>query len=166
MLKLLIDKLPRITKNRKKLERELGVKITNRGREVYIDGEAEKEFCAEKVILALNFGFPYEIALTLKNPEVIFEEINIKDHTKRTDKARIKGRIIGKAGKTLSTLSTLTGCNFEIKDNFVGVVGDAELIENATNAIISLIKGSKTGNVYARLEKHQKKPVIDLGLKR
>ena len=50
-------------------------------------------------------------------------------------------------------------------DNLVGIIGDAELIKNTQDAIISLIKGSKQSNVYTRLEKQKVKPVLDLGLK-
>jgi len=165
MLKLLIDKIPRITKNRKKLEETLKVKITNRGKEVFINGKSEEEYFAEKVIESLNFGFPYSQALLLKDGEYIFEIISIKDYTKRKDLKIIRSRIIGKQGKTLKTISTLTKCYFELKDNGIGIIGEPEYIQHAQQAIISLIKGSKQSNVYAYLEKHQPKPILDLGLK-
>jgi rRNA processing protein Krr1/Pno1 len=47
----------------------------------------------------------------------------------------------------------------------VGIIGDPEYMENAQEAIISIIHGSKHANVYSNLEKHQVKPVVDLGLK-
>ena len=166
MIKLICEKLPRITKNRKKLEKALDLKITNRGKEVYLEGDAESEYNGEKVIEALDFGFPFEIALLLKNSENIFEIVSIKENTTRKDFPRIRGRIIGKDGKTLKTLSNLTDCNLEIKDNFIGVIGDAERMQTAQEAIRLLIQGSKQGNVYAYLEKHQPKPIIDLGLKK
>jgi len=166
MIKLIIEKITRILKNKKKLEEELNIKITNRGKEVFIEGEAESEFIAEKIISALDFGFPFSDALELKNTDNILEIINIKDHTKRKDLSRIRSRIIGAKGKTLKTLSELTNCAIELKDNFIGIIGDAEFIEPTNNAIISLIKGSKQGNVYAYLEKHRPKEPIDLGLRK
>ncbi len=166
MKTLLIDKVPRITKNKKRLEKILKVKITNRGKEVNISGKPEDEFIAEKVIDALNLGFPFSVAILIKEEDFVFETIHIKDHTTRKDLERIRARIIGKKGKALQTLSQLTKCYFELKDNKIGIVGDAENIENAQEAIILIIKGSKHSNVYAHLEKHQVKPVIDLGLKR
>ena len=159
------EKVPRIIKNKKKLEEELNIKIKNRGKEVVIEGTPENEYVAEKVIDALNFGFPFSTALLIKKEENLFEIINIKDHTKRRDLKRIRARIIGKKGKTLGTLHQLTKCHFELKDNHVGIIGDPEYIENAQEAIISLIHGSKHANVYSNLEKHQVKPVVDLGLK-
>lgn len=165
MIKLICNKLPRITKNHKRLEDNLGVKITTRGKEVYVNGNPEAEYEAEKIIEALEFGFPYSTVLLLKDGEYIFEIINIKHYTTRKDLARIKGRIIGAKGKTLKTLSHLTKCYFEIKDNCIGIIGDPEYIKNAQEAIIHLIKGAKQANIYSYLEQHQPEPIFDLGLK-
>ena len=68
-------------------------------------------------------------------------------------------------GKTIKTLSELTKCDFEVKDNDVGIIGDPEYLKNGQQGIISLIQGSKQANVYNYLEKHQVEPIIDLGLK-
>ncbi|MFC1710747.1 KH domain-containing protein [Nanoarchaeota archaeon] len=165
MKKIICDKLVRITKNRKNLEKKLNVKITNRGKEVSINGKPEEEYTAEKVIDALNFGFPFSVAMLISEQDFTFEILNIKDYTKRHDLDRVRARIIGKKGKTLSTLNQLTHCNFELKDNKVGIIGNAEHIANAQQAVISIIQGSKQTNVYSFLEKHQVKPVEDLGLK-
>ena len=159
------EKLPRILKSKKKLETELNIKISNRGKEVSITGEPEDEYIAEKVIDSINFGFPISDALAIKKENFLFEVINIKEHTKRKDLERIRARIIGTEGKTLKTLGKLTKCSFELKDNEVGIIGSPEHIKNAQEAIISIIKGSKQGNVYSFLEKHQVGPVLDLGLK-
>lgn len=165
MKKILSEKLPRILKNKKRLEKSLNVKITNRGKEVTIRGSSVDEYPAEKVIDAINFGFPISAALLIKDEDFIFEIINIKDHTKRKDLNRIRARIIGTKGKTLKTLHEITRCNFELKDNYIGIIGDPEDMENSEKAIISLIKGSKQSNVYNYLERHHLKPVFDLGLK-
>ena len=47
----------------------------------------------------------------------------------------------------------------------MGIIGAPELIENAQESVISIIKGSKQSNVYSHLEKNQPKSVIDLSLK-
>ena len=159
------EKVPRIIKNKKRLEEKLNVKIKNRGKEVTIEGKPEDEYVTEAVIKALEFGFPFSVAMMIKDQNYMFEIINIKDHTNRRDLKRVRARIIGKGGKTLKTLHNLTTCHFELKDNFIGIIGDPEYIKNAQEAIISLIKGSKHSNVYSYLEKHQFKPVVDLGLK-
>jgi ribosomal RNA assembly protein len=165
MQKLICEKFPRITKNRRKLEEELDVKITNRGKEVVIEGSPENEYVAEKVIQALNFGFPFAQALSIKTDELEFEIIPIKTNTRQKNLERVRGRVIGTKGKTLKTLSTLTDCFLEIKDNEIGVIGDPEKLQAAQDAITSLLRGSKTSNVYSYLERHQPKKIWDLGLK-
>jgi KH domain-containing protein len=154
-----------VTKAKKRLESALNVKIITKKGEIEIDGSPEDEFIAEKVIDAINFGFPFQVALSIKKDDNLFEILNIKDYTHRKDLETIRARIIGTKGKTFRTLNHLTECNFEIKGNEVGIIGSPECIENAQNAIIFIIQGSKQANVYAFLEKHQVKPIIDLGLK-
>ncbi|GBE19560.1 MAG TPA: hypothetical protein ENG87_02340 [Candidatus Pacearchaeota archaeon] len=165
MKTIICDKIVRVIKGKRKLERELGVKITNKGKEVSIDGGPEDEYIAEKVIDALGFGFPFSTAMLIKEEEFMFEIINIKDHTTRKDLKIIRARIIGKKGSTLKTLCELTKCFFEIKENQIGVIGNPEHIKNAEEAITSLIRGAKQSNVYTHLEKNQPKEVLDLGLK-
>lgn len=165
MKTILSEKLPRILRNKKRLEKALNIKITNRGKEVQIHANPEEEFTAGKVIDALNFGFSFSVAISIKEEDLEFEILHIKDHTTRKDLERVRARIIGRGGKTLKTLNQLTKCNFELKDNQIGIIGDPEYIENAQESVISIIKGSKQSNVYSHLEKNQLKPVIDLGLK-
>lgn len=162
---LICEKISRIIKNKKRLEEELNVKIKNRGKEITIEGKPEDEYIAEMIIEALEFGFPFSVAMMIKEHEYIFEIINIKDYTKRKDLKKIRARIIGKQGKTFKTIQSLTKCHFELKDNSVGIIGDPEYIKNAQEALIYLIRGAKHSNVYSYLEKHQVKPVFDLGLK-
>ena len=59
MEKIICEKPNRIIKNRKKLEGKLGIKITEKGKEITIHGSPEDEYIAEKVIEALEFGFPF-----------------------------------------------------------------------------------------------------------
>lgn len=166
MKKIISDKLPRILKAKKKLEKELEVKIAHRGKEVYIQGSPENEYLAEKAIDAINLGFAMAEAIAIKKEDLIFEIINIKDFTRSKDLERVKGRIIGKAGRALKTLSHLTNCSLEIKNNEVGIIGEADEVQNAREAIIMLARGSKHGNVYAYLEKNRPQPILDWGLKK
>ena len=165
MKRFFIDKLGRIIKLRKQIEKELDVVISNKGKEITINGTPEEEYIAEKVIDAVDFGFALEIALLIGDEDYLFEIINIKNYTKKTDLEKIRARIIGTKRKTLNAIEQLTKCFFQVKGNEVAIIGDAEYIYNAQQAIISLIRGAKQANVYAYLEKHQVVPVYDLGLK-
>lgn len=151
--------------NKNRLETALKVKISQKAKEIILEGESPNEFLAEKVVEAMDLGFITPTALQILEEDFMFEKINIKNHTKRKDLERIRGRIIGIKGKTLGTLQSLTNCHLALKNNFVGIIGPAEWIENAQTAIISLIKGSKQANVYAYLEHHRVEAVVDLGIK-
>ena len=165
MKKVFSEKFKRIIRNKEKLEENLKVKITNRGREIFIEGESEEEYYAEKVIDALDFGFSFSTAILIKKGDFIFEILNIKDYTKRKDLERIRARIIGQGGKTLKVLHDLTECYFELNENKVGIIGLSEYVKHAEEAVISIIKGAKQSNVYNFLERNREKPVVDLGLK-
>ncbi len=157
MQEIYIEKLNLIISNKKKLESELDVKITNKGKNLFIDGDAEKEYTAIEVMKAINLGFSIEKALLLKRENIILQSLNIKDITKRHDLERVRARIIGTKGKTLKTLNNITNCEFSLKDNKIGIIGGAEEIEDAIQATTSLVQGSKQGNVYSRVEREKKR---------
>ena len=75
MKTILSEKITRIIKSRKKLEEKLNVKITNRGKEIFIKGKPEDEYIAEKVVDALNFGFPFQVAILIRESDFTFEII-------------------------------------------------------------------------------------------
>lgn len=162
---IISDDISKITKNKKRLENILRVKIIIQENEISVEGIPEDEYIAEKVLEAIDFGFPISVALLIKHEDFLFEILDIKKYTRRKDLETIRARIIGKGGKTLKTLNTLTECNFEIKNNNVGIIGSPELIKNAQDAVILIIQGSKQANVYTYLEKHHIEPIFDLGLK-
>jgi len=165
MKTLIIEKIARVIKNRQKLEILLNLKINNRGKEVTINGTPEDEYAGEQVLDALNQGFPFVEAISIKTENKVLEIVNIKDYTKKANLERIRGRIIGKGGKALKTLSGLTDSAMELKENHVGIITAPENLERATEALIAIIKGAKHGAVYKELEKSMPKPIYDLGLR-
>ncbi len=165
MRKIIAEKVIRIIKNKSNLEKELNVKLNISGKEITIVGESEDEYVAERVIEAISFGFPISNALSIKKQEFLFEILNIKDYTNQKDLERVRGRVIGKDGKALKTLSNLSECSIEILGNKLGIIGEAECVKNVEEACKALIKGTKHANVYSYLEKHRIQPILDLGLK-
>jgi len=165
MKTIMCSKIARIVKNHQKLMKELDVKITNRGREVTINGEPEDEYIAAQVIEALNFGFPYIEAISMKREGRLLETVNIKEYTTQKNMERVRGRLIGHHGKSLRTLSSLTGCAIEMLENTVGIIGEPENLERAASAIVAIAKGAKHSTVYRELENNMPKPIYDLGLR-
>lgn len=148
--------IQKILQNKNKLETTLKVKITNKGKLVFVNGKPEEEYIALQVIEAINLGFSTERALLIKDENIILQTLNIKDITKKHNLEEIRGRIIGTKGRTLKTLNKLTNCAISLKDNQIGIIGNAEEIEYAIQALTSLIQGSKQGHVYGRLEREKK----------
>jgi ribosomal RNA assembly protein len=148
--------LRELLNNKAKIERELKVKLSNQGRNIFIDGPAENEYLTLRVIEAINLGFSLDEALSLKNEFVILHILNIRDVTRRKDLERIRARLIGTEGKTKNNIENLSDCLISIHDNQVGIIGEAGCIEETIIAMRSLIQGSKQGNVYTRLERKKK----------
>lgn len=157
MQEIYIEQVGRVTNHKKRLERELNVTLTNKGKNVFVEGDADNEYTAMQVLEALKIGFSIERALALKDEEIILQTLHIKDITKRHDLESVRARIIGTDGKTLKTLNNLTNCAISLEDNNVGIIGYTDDIEEAIQSITSIIQGSKQSNVYSRLEKQKKR---------
>ena len=158
MQEIYTNSLKKILSNKKELEKELDVKITNRGKLIFLASENPlKEYIACQAIEALNLGFNLKCVLLLKKPEFQLEKIPIKNISRRKKLAEVRGRIIGTKGTTIELLQTLSNCPIALNGNIVGVIGDYEDIENARRAVERIIRGSKQGNVYSYLERQRKR---------
>jgi len=135
------------------LEKKLNVKIKITGKMAEIEGKPLDEYEASHIIEAVGFGFSAREALKLKEENMLFTKINIKDFTRRKNLEDVRSRIIGTEGKTKKTLEQISGCDMVLSNNIVGIIGPAEAIENATTAIKNIVRGSKQSNVYRYLEK-------------
>lgn len=151
--KLVTVNIRKIKKAIPVIESKVKVKISLNGNTIQIRGSELNEFLVEKVLTAVNFGFDVEDALLLINEDFVLEFINIKEHTPRKNLADIRARLIGKSGKAKRTIEELTGGVVVISSNMVGLIVDNEHLSSAVQGVISLIQGSKHGNVFSYLEK-------------
>ncbi|HLD98038.1 MAG TPA: hypothetical protein VI815_01815 [Candidatus Nanoarchaeia archaeon] len=156
MKEIYLKSIRKIMGNSKELESKLKVKISVKGDKTLISGKEVDEYFAERVLIALDFPFTIDEALLLLSETYMFSIVNIKDHTRRHDFNVIKGRIIGTKGKTLKVLKELSNSVIVVKDNDIAIISPVEEMENATQAVVSLIRGSKQGNVYTYLERGHK----------
>lgn len=161
-----VNKLRDVKRLKEELEKKVGVKIGFVGTKVSVDGDSVNEYVALQVFDAVNFGFSVRRALLLSQDDFVFRKVHIKEFTKRNLKD-IKARLIGKYGKTRKTIAEISGCEVLVKDGEVGIIGYADDVDNTEVAIINLIKGSKTSNMYKYLERmnREEKKEFDLGLK-
>lgn len=147
------EKTGEIRRTREELETKLGVKITLQGRKATIEGSVFNEYQASIVLEAISFGFSAKKAIKLIDEETVFTKLPIKNITRRKNLKEVRGRVIGKEGKTRKTMEDITGCDIVVNGNEVGIIGSAEEIEEAKTALVSLIRGSKEANVYRFLER-------------
>jgi ribosomal RNA assembly protein len=107
------------------------------------------------VVNAIASGFSPEKVFRLFDDDLlVFETINISNIAKtEKDLQRIKGRIIGSAGKTREVFENLTGVSISVYGKTISIIGYPEQNDVARVGIDMLLKGSTQKVVYKYLEK-------------
>jgi ribosomal RNA assembly protein len=110
------------------------------------------------LVKAIGRGFSPERALSILDDEMLM--LDVLDLSRlvgtRNDMARIKGRIIGKDGRSREIMERLTGAKVSVYGKTVAILGYPEQNRVARTAIEMLLDGAPHGNVYGFLEKkHQ-----------
>lgn len=116
-------------------------------------------FRAKEVIMAIGRGFSPEHAFRLLNEEdVVLEVIDLRQIVgkSQSDQKRLKGRVIGKEGKTRRVIEELTEANVSVYGHTISVIGDMDEAEVARAAIWMLIKGRQHRTVYRFLHKKRR----------
>lgn len=107
------------------------------------------------VIKAIGRGFNPEKAMRLFDDDMLTLEIidlsNIASTPK--DLKRLRGRIIGKNGKSREIFENLTGCKISVMGKTVSIIGHIDQILIARTGFEMLINGSPHGPVFSFLEK-------------
>lgn len=142
------------------LQKMSGIKIDvdNEEGEVYIHDEKAKDpLMALKlmdVVKAIGRGMNPEKAVRLFQDDEYFELIDLKEFVSGRDNqlARIRGRVIGKEGKTRSLIEDLTGVDMCIYGNTISLIGTSAGLPVAKQAIQMLLNGSEHSTVYRYLE--------------
>ncbi len=158
----------RIAKNRAKIEKAANVKILCQDDVVVISGNAENEYIASQIIEALELGFKLKHALLLAQEDYVLEKVWLKKRKSHKRAAEIRGRLIGTYGRVRRIIEELSDCYIVIKDNTVGIIGPAENVKAAVQAVTAIDQGSKFSTVFYGLEqaRARRKRDYDLGLKR
>jgi len=159
---LIFDKTTELRRNKTELEEKLNVKISIGRKRVEIEGDPLNEYEASIILNAINLGFSAKKALTLKDESKIFRILNIKDITRKKNLKQVRARIIGKEGKTKRTIENISSADIVIKDNEIGIIGNAELIEEIVTAVSSLVRGTKQANTYRYLEKMNRNKKLEM----
>lgn len=122
-----------------------------------VGNEALTLLAAREIVTAIGRGFNPDIALRLLKQDFSFELINIMDYAKsKNDLARLRGRVIGKEGKSRDVIEQLTSTDICVYGKTVGIIGRVEDVPNARRAIESLLSGSVHASVYKWLERQRR----------
>jgi len=144
-----------------RIEKETGVKILvdSETGEVTIDeSNAPDPMSGLKVrdlVKAIGRGFSEEKAFKLLRDDVYLKVIDIRDFAGKSAKRvrQIKGRLIGKQGKTRGIIEDLTGVSMSVYGHTVSLIGDIVELEVASRAVEMVLKGSEHSTVYRFLER-------------
>jgi len=113
---------------------------------------------AKEVIKAFGRGFDFEDALYLLDDSYVFCVINIKDFSGKSVSRlnELRGRVIGKKGKTKDIIEKIADVKLSIYGKTVSIVGRWDSINLVREAICMLLEGRKHGTVYRFLEDNVK----------
>lgn len=116
-------------------------------------------FRAKDIVTAIGRGFSAEHAFQLiDNEDALFEIIDLHESIGKSeaDLKRLKGRVIGKEGRTRSLIEELTETNISVYGHTIGIIGEGEQIEIAKQAVKMLLRGSLHATVYRFLHKKRR----------
>ena len=142
---------------RKRIEEALGVKlrVDSRSRDVEIalrdeKGDVSKLYQALNVVRAIGRGFSPERAFRLFDEDTLLDVIDLREYVVKSENAlrRVKGRIIGRDGKTRRLIEELTGVYVSVYGHTVSLIGGFDQLLVAREAVTKLIKGSQHKTVY------------------
>ena len=120
------------------------------------DGDPFLALRVAEVVRAIGRGFSPEHARALLDDELLlFEVISLADLSPKT-LSRTKGRVIGQNGKTRRTLEELAEVKISVYGKTVGLLGRADKVRVASEAIEMLIRGAPHSSVYRFLERKRK----------
>lgn len=123
--------------------------------EINCEEDHLREFRLLETLKAVGRGFSPEKALEiLDNDLLMLEVIDLSDvaHTPK-EMLRIKGRLIGKNGRTRELAETLIDVKISVYGKTVSIIGYPDHNTIVRNAIQMLIDGAPHGVVYKFLEK-------------
>ena len=119
-------------------------------------------FRARETVTAIGRGFSPERAFRLlhddDDEEILLKVIDLRDVVGRSqsDIKRLKGRVIGKNGKTRMLIEELTEASLSVYGHTISIIGNADQTEAAKEAVRMLIRGSQHSTVYRFLHRKRR----------
>jgi len=148
-------------KTRKLIEAKTGIKmeVDSESGEVRVKRTDETAAAALKaldIIRAIARGFSPEHALELLREDIYLKVIDLEELVRNERSvARQRARLIGTEGKARRMLEERTGARISIYGNTVAIIGDAESVDVASEAVAKIATGMPHGNVYREIQRRQ-----------
>lgn len=123
--------------------------------DVLIKGEESLNlYVVTDVVKAIGRGFSPKVAINLLDDRYMLDIIDVTDYTGKSqkDKIRLRGRVIGREGKSRTMIENITNTKISVYGKTVGVLGEVENVAMARKAVDMLLSGAPHGNVYRWLE--------------
>jgi len=145
---------------KKEIEESTGcsLDITKEGDVTITGDDGVILYTTREIVKAIARGFNPKTALQLLKTDYTLELIDMKDVAGKSQNAmqRLKGRVIGKGGKSRVEIERLTDTHVSVYGKTIGIIGDTAHVAIAREAVAMLLSGSMHKTVYQFLEKKKK----------
>ena len=148
-------------RTRRMIEKKTGLAliINSKTGEVTIERTDENAAMAMKaldIVHAIARGFSPEHALALLAEDIYLSIVELQNLVRNDkDLERQRARLIGTKGKARKMLEEYTGTHVSIYGKTVAIIGNAESVEMATDAVSKLATGTPHGDVYKEIQRRQ-----------
>jgi ribosomal RNA assembly protein len=122
-------------------------------------------FTVANIVKANGRGFSPNHAMMLNNEDFDLAIIDLEEVVGSSHNAqeRVKGRIIGKEGRSRALIEELTETNISVYGSTVAIIGNIEALPTAREAVMMLIRGSFHKTVYNYLFAYRRQLKKDRG---
>jgi ribosomal RNA assembly protein len=107
---------------------------------------------AAEVVKAVGRGFSPDKAMLLLGEDYELRVVSLQGESEKAVK-RLMARVIGRKGATRRILEHDTNCLISVYGKTVSIIGGAEEVPKAEEAVEDLLKGRSHSYVYAKLRK-------------
>ncbi len=152
-------------KTKRYIEKRTNTTIVIEDGTIMVDSDPENsinEWVSKDIVLAIGRGFSPAIALKLLKENNVLEVLQLRDFVNTKKSAiRVKGRIIGKEGRTRRYIEQITGCYMSVYGKTVALIGAYDEVYIAKEAIGMLLNGSPHSTVNKFLERKKQEQMED-----